>query len=253
MVTTRRQAADNAKESAATPADNVRKIAPPPSSLEVFVRVVAAVATGSLRSALDFAEPRKNINRTAAFMLVFLVVHMLGNLTLFISPEAFNTYGDLLNKNPALKFIEYYLLAMAVMHAAVGLYLTWLGKKMTASKGFFLFTGLVVLAFIVLHLFTFKFGPNYRISASDGSDMRDLYKLESEVFADPKLVAWYVFAVTILSWHLWRGWSKAVFKMDFIADKAYRLAAEKVGHVLVLLLGLGFVSTPIYLLIQSHQ
>ena len=109
-----------------------------------------------------------------------------------------------------------------------------------------------MLAFVVLHLYTFKFGPNYRTSASDGSDMRDLYRLEAEVFADPKLVAWYVFAVTILSWHLWRGWSKAVFKMDFIADKVYRQAAEKVGHILVLLLGLGFVSTPIYILFQSR-
>ena len=67
---------------------------------------------------------------TGVILIGFVVVHMLGNLTIFISADAFNSYGHMLNKNPALKIVEYYLLAMAITHIAVGFYLTWKDKKL---------------------------------------------------------------------------------------------------------------------------
>ena len=57
------------------------------------------------------------LHRSALFLLVFLVVHMLGNLSVFAGPEAFNGYGHYLSTHPLTKFIEYYLLAAAAVHA----------------------------------------------------------------------------------------------------------------------------------------
>jgi hypothetical protein len=65
--------------------------------------------------------------------------------------------------------------------------------------------------------------------------MRDLYKLELEVFSDPKQVAWYTAwytaAVGMLGLHLWLGWSKTIYKMGL--PKAYVKPADCIGHALL--------------------
>ena len=224
-------------------------------------------------------------------MLIFLVVHMLGNLSAFAGADAFNTYGHMLNQNPALKFIEYYLLLVAVLHVLVGTYLTFKKNKFTINKGFFIFTGFLLLGFIVTHLMTFKFGTDYRTKEG----VRDLFKLEQEVFSDPKQVAWYVVPLSlrpaarslcghspapllllplppsvplaaralvagrryvlscgVLSWHLWRGWEAAVWRMDLLKEnKETREAGKAIGHFLIVPLTVGFISTPIWFLMTN--
>ena len=47
------------------------------------------------------------LHRSAVFLIVFLVVHMLGNLTFLISDDAFNAYGYKLEAlRPATTAIE---------------------------------------------------------------------------------------------------------------------------------------------------
>lgn len=159
----------------------------------------------------------------------------------------------MLNRNPALKFIEYYLLLVSVVHVVIGTYLSIKKGKISLNKGFFMFTGFVVLAFIVTHLQTFKFGPDYRIKVPGVADeVRDLFRLEEEVFSNLNIVAWYVFATSVLGWHLWRGWEKAVFNLDFVKDnKENREAGKAVGHFLIWPLTLGFISTPVWFYYRS--
>ena len=47
---------------------------------------------------------------SALFLLVFLVVHMGGNLTAFFGRDAYNTYGHHINSMPFIRVIELYLL-----------------------------------------------------------------------------------------------------------------------------------------------
>ena len=94
--------------------------------------------------------------------------------------------------------------------------------------------------------------------------MRDLYKNALETFADKKEVAFYVVSVIILgqylcvlrlslfspsycaaAFHMWHGWPKAVQKMSDI-PKEYKRVAISVGHVLAVVVTVGFVSCPIY-------
>jgi len=216
-------------------------------SPRLFGLVLASVALTAVKGCFALS-PQANINRTAVFMLIFLVVHMLGNLSAFAGADAFNTYGHMLNQNPALKFIEYYLLLVAVLHVLVGTYLTFKKNKFTINKGFFIFTGFLLLGFIVTHLMTFKFGTDYRTKEG----VRDLFKLEQEVFSDPKQVAWYVLSCGVLSWHLWRGWEAAVWRMDLLKEnKETREAGKAIGHFLIVPLTVGFISTPIWFLMTN--
>lgn len=186
----------------------------------------------------------QNINRTAVMMLVFLVVHMLGNLSFFGGAEAFNMYGHLLHINPALKLVEGYLLLTLVLHIVIGVHLSVkLGRLGSLKAGALAITGAMVLVFIVLHLRAFKFGPEYSVTYGE-TTMRDLYRLELEFFASPVQVVWYTVAVSALGFHLWKGWTKTVYKLGL--DSAYIQPARALGHLLIIPLTVGFVSTPIY-------
>ena len=45
-----------------------------------------------------------------------------------------------------------------------------------------------------------------------GGPVRDLHRLQMEVFASAPKVSWYLLAVAALGVHLWSGWSKSVLK-----------------------------------------
>jgi len=222
--------------------------------VQMFIRMVQTVFV---------VNPSQSINRSAVMLLIFSVVHMLGNLSFFGGAESFNMYGYLLNINPALKAVEAYLLITFVLHAIMGTYLTWKLKRLhspTAIKGGpagimksgqLALTGIVLLVFIVLHLKNFKFGPEYAFKSESGTEMRDLYKLELEFFRDWKQVAWYCAAVILLGFHLWSGWSKTIYKMGL--EKEYVAPANVLGHMLIWPLTLGFISTPVYAYYLSLQ
>ena len=60
-------------------------------------------------------------------MILFLVIHLSGNLVFFMGREAFNSWANFLNSGPVggvILAVEYYLLAAAVFHAVAGIYLT---------------------------------------------------------------------------------------------------------------------------------
>ena len=126
---------------------------------------LARRALGLLRGALG-ADAAVTLHRSALFLLVFLLIHMLGNLWIFSGPDAFNCYGHLLHINPLLKLVEGYLLLAGVAHAAAPprslaqapLPLRRRGGVGGQARELAL---VVVLGFVVVHLKQFKFGPHY--------------------------------------------------------------------------------------------
>jgi succinate dehydrogenase/fumarate reductase cytochrome b subunit len=108
-------------------------------------------------------------------LLTFVVVHVLGNLSFFAGPAAFNGYAAKLH-NPLTTIIEIYLLLAAALHLGAGVYLTWRFKlpqtqttptptpAKVADILKLALTGGVVLVFLVAHLSHFRFGPDYRLS-----------------------------------------------------------------------------------------
>ena len=91
-------------------------------------------------------------------IILFLVVHMIGNQLVFLGPEALNAYGAAMANNPVTKAIEVYLLVGALAHAAVAFYFTWNKRKFILKRplqnGKLLLTSVVVTTFIVLHVLT---------------------------------------------------------------------------------------------------
>jgi len=247
--------------------DEMQKETEPLVSLgSALFPVLKGVGLATIKTIFAF-EAINSINRTAVFLMTFLLIHCAGNLLIFVGADAFNVYGHLLHVNPLLKVIELYLLLATVIHAGAGMYLTYKKRRFLVKGSSVTVVGnlklalssLVVLAFLVIHLRQFKYGAFYEyLSTMDvtlltesgietvpkGTPMRDLHKLEKEVFASPLNVWGYVFAITALGAHVWWGWSKSVGKLG--VEPKYLPAARTLGQLFITPLIIAFISQPLY-------
>jgi succinate dehydrogenase / fumarate reductase cytochrome b subunit len=211
-------------------------------------RLAVFMATGIGRKML--------MGLTGLALIAFLVLHLAGNLLIFSGPKAFNDYSHALISNPLIYLAELLLLAWFVAHLATGIRVT-LGnraarptsyavkrraghtsRKSVASSTMIL-SGIVVLVFVPLHLWTFKFGPHYASITEPG--VRDLHRLVLEVFRQPAYVIFYVVTLAILGGHLWYGFESAFESLGV----SYRTWLRRAGQALALVLTGGFILIPI--------
>ncbi|OFZ18752.1 MAG: hypothetical protein A2X94_05950 [Bdellovibrionales bacterium GWB1_55_8] len=196
---------------------------------------------------------------TGAGLSLFVLAHMLGNMLLFVSPEAYNLYGHTLIHSKFIYFFEAGLIVLFLLHIIYGVtltlqnraargyrtYLTTSGDKaVTFSSKTMIWTGTIVGVFTIIHLLNFKFGAYYEI-VYDGVTVRDLQRLMLELFMSPWYVAWYVFAMLTMLFHLWHGVQSAFQSLGFRHPR-YTPGIIKFGAVFAWIVGLGFMSQPLY-------
>jgi succinate dehydrogenase / fumarate reductase cytochrome b subunit len=164
------------------------------------------------------------IGLTGLALVLYLIVHIAGNLMVFLGRDAFNQYSHALLSNPLVPIIEIGLVLIFVIHIfkAARMYLAnqqarpvrYVKKRpagppsrKTFASTTMIFSGLWLLVFVVIHVRTFKYGPEYQAPGASG--MRDLYRVEMENFANPLTVAFYVLTMLVVGSHLWHGVSSA--------------------------------------------
>jgi succinate dehydrogenase / fumarate reductase cytochrome b subunit len=108
-----------------------------------------------------------------------------------------------------------------------------------------IYTGAVLFIFLIIHLKTFKFGPNYTTDV-DGVEMRDLHGLVWEVFQSPGYVTWYVAAMVLLGSHLWHGFWSA-FQSLGVSHPRYTPIIYGIGIMVAAVLAVGFLGIPIWI------
>ncbi len=133
---------------------------------------------------------------TGLFLILFLVIHLMGNLQLLKHDEgyAFNKYAWFMTSNPLIKTVSYLLYATILLHAFKGLYLVFANRKARGAKSYGSYNGnanshwtsrnmgilgTLILAFIIGHMSDFwweyKFGDipwtKYETSITDESTM----------------------------------------------------------------------------------
>lgn len=204
---------------------------------------------------------RKQVMAIAGIGLcAFVLLHAAGNMFLFVGPEAYNRYSHAITANPLLYLAEGGLVVMFLAHIVSGLIVTVRnrrarpanyavsasGEKKTSliTKTMWL-QGIVLLGFVVLHLFSFKYGEVYE-SRVDGVLVRDLFRLVYEIFQSPIYVAWYVVALAILTFHLSHGLYSSLQTLGLNHPKyTPKLKALSVCYGLVV--GVAFISQPLYM------
>lgn len=196
---------------------------------------------------------------TAIFWSLFVMVHMLGNMLIFVGDEAYNKYGHALTSNPVIYLAEAVLLALILVHIYVALSLKFRNmrtkpslyavspireKSAALSSRTMAYTGTAVLAFIIWHLITFKFGPHYSVTYNS-VEMRDIYKLVVEKFHNPVYVGLYCVVMVLIGTHLFHG-VKSIFQTLGINHPRYNNFFRWFGYIYAVVVAAGFFAQPIY-------
>ncbi|MCM2280531.1 MAG: succinate dehydrogenase cytochrome b subunit [Bdellovibrionaceae bacterium] len=195
----------------------------------------------------------------------FVLSHMVGNMLIFMGPDAYNKYSHALITNPLLLLAEGALVVTLLVHIFYGLKLKFENqvarhtryamptngeKAARAHSKFMAFHGTLILVFIVYHLVTFKYGTHY-VTNVDGVEMRDLHRLIIEVFQSPGYVAWYVLCLIGLGFHLSHGFYSAFASLGFYHPK-YSAWLNQLGYVYAFVVAAGFISQPLYVFLFAR-
>ena len=196
---------------------------------------------------------------SGAFLHFFVLVHMLGNLLIFVGAEVYNAYSHKLISNPVTPFFEIALLLTFLVHLGLASRLNYKNKKARAhpykvldygEKGTSLIRrtlwhqGVVIFVFVVLHIVAFKYGTYYEFQLGD-EKVRDLYRLVMEVFQNPFIVLWYIVAISILGFHLGHGFSAWIQSLGFYREESMTWI-RRVGNIYSFLVVVGFNAIPLF-------
>jgi len=146
------------------------------------------------------------------FLLMFLPVHFVINLLLLKSdPEPFNRAAGFMATFPLVKVFEIALMAAILVHVIYGIYLqiqNWLARpigyaggqksKTSSLSRFMIWTGSIVLTFLVLHFFNFYF---IKLGLVPG-DPENFYSVAHSLFRIPAYNIIYLTCFLILGFHL---------------------------------------------------
>ncbi|MBI4549684.1 MAG: succinate dehydrogenase cytochrome b subunit [Candidatus Omnitrophica bacterium] len=212
-------------------------------------------------SFLNSSIGRKAVSAvTGVLLMLFVMGHLAGNLTIFAGRDVINDYaGHLRDLGPLLWVIRFLLLATVILHIYTTVRLardnraarpvryaredtvqaSWASRSMALS-------GIVLLAFIVYHLLHFTFQVTNPVFAhlTDSKGRPDVYSMMILGFSNYSVAGAYVVAMAFLSLHLTHGassWSQSTG----ISNLRLRKALGAAGNALALLLFAGYVSIPV--------
>ena len=218
---------------------------------------------GTSRFRLSSSVGKKLLNGlTGVLLLLFIVAHLAGNLTIFVGKDALNAYASATHSlGPLLIVIELALAGVFLLHAASAVSV-WVDKRKArrtgyttyASKGApsrqtlasrsMIVTGLVLLAFLILHLWQFRFGPDY-VTDLHGKPVWDLHRIVVETFKQPVWVGLYMAVMLLLGFHLRHGFWSALQSIGALNPKLRPLAFSA-GLVFAVVIAGGFLALPLY-------
>jgi len=226
---------------------------------------VMSLPTGVFKTTLGL---KAVIAVTGILLVGFVLVHLLGNLQVYVGAEAMNNYAAMLKGMPGpLWAARFGLLAMFGLHIWANLKLRARNQAARASKyevdkpidatwasRSMLLTGLTLLAFVLYHLAHFTLGwtdpQNYKLVDSAGR--HDVYSMLVLGFQKPLVAGLYVIAMGFLGAHLYHGIASA-FQTMGLRRLTLREAIDAAGHGLALLLVVGNISIPLACLVGLLQ
>merc|ERR1712151_693192 len=260
-----------------------------------WIGALIYMVLGFMKEIIFTIVPQKNVTldkdrigltRSAMFLFVFIIIHAVGNLHVFLGPDDFNGYGYFYVRlywsgfGLEANIVEEYVALCALLHVTVALKRTYdgsLSMPMNSGKLNLAFSGITLLMFMTVHLFQFRFGvthpyavctPPYLINLhlqdilapdhpinlfwipgcklEDATYVRDIYRLEFEIFKSFGWCFFYVASVAIFATHMCLGWQKVVPAPNLDLPKRYHSKAIHVGYVMTICIALIYLSFPVY-------
>jgi len=209
---------------------------------------------------------------TGLVLALFVLGHMLGNLQVFAgSPGPLNRYAHFLQSlGELLWLVRIFLLACVVVHVWMAVLLT-LENRRARPIGYIkdatvqasyasrtmIWSGLIVLAFIIFHLAHYTIQIIHPIFKSmeyveDGHRIHDVYGMIMVGFSYPAVAVFYVVAIGLLCFHLSHGVS-SLFQSLGVRNEKWRGRLNIIALAYSWIIFLGFVAVPIAVQWSLHS
>jgi len=197
---------------------------------------------------------------TGLLLAAYMVLHLAGNMLILLGRDIFNEYSHRLMSNPLIAPVEIGLLLVFLVHGYKTVTMWTQNKaarpvpyqkkeraghasRKSLASSTMIASGLLLMAFVVIHVKQFKFGTFYLASGSD--TVRDLYRTEIEVFRNPLWVAFYVIATVLIGLHMRHGVSSA-FQSLGLDHPRYTRRIVAAGIAVAVAVGAGLAFIPIW-------
>lgn len=189
------------------------------------------------------------------FLVVFLTQHFVINITSVIAPDTFNELSHFMGYNPLVQFLaQPILIGGLIVHFVMGIVLelqnnkarpvkyskfagnansSWISRNM-------IITGLVVLAFLGLHMYDFwvhEITVKY-IDVQPEDPTRYLHELQ-EKFVPVVRTIIYVISFILLAMHLLHGFQSSFQSMG--VNNKFTPAIKKFTYAWAVLIPAGFI------------
>ena len=196
---------------------------------------------------------------TGIVLILFVIGHVGGNMTIHEGPSALNNYAHFMQTNPMLWVVRLAMLAIVLLHIALGIAVTWknrMARPETYHAGYpwylrlyqsrMIDSGLVLLAFIAGHVahLTLGVGVGEVFHLKDSSGNVDVYSRVVSTFQNAWIAWAYIVAILLLAMHL-KHTVRAVFQtLGFFRENYFEFFEFLSWAVTLAVVG-GFISIPL--------
>lgn len=204
---------------------------------------------------------------TGLALLGFVIAHMIGNLQVFAGPEKLNAYAHTLQSlGPILWAMRLGLLAIFVLHVVSAFKLWTANRAARGPNGYarlnpsassyasrtMIWSGFIVLAFVVYHLLHFTLGQVQPalFHTPDALDPKrhDVYRMIILGFRSAPVALSYVVAQVLLGLHLSHGVS-SVFQTLGCTNARLECVKKAAGPLVATVIVIGNCAIPLTILL----
>lgn len=209
---------------------------------------------------------------TGLILVLFVVVHLLGNSSIFLGPSGINAYAEHLHSlGPLVWVFRLIMLAVIGVHIALGVQLTLENQsarplaysvkenlKATFSSRTMIISGLVLLAFIIFHLLQFTvqlpsltpMGAKAHLVELHGEMVPNVFGMVVATFHSLFVALIYVVGMIFLFLHLGHGVQSFFQTLGLTNDQTFS-GVGVFGKVVAFVLLIGYASIPVLIIIGA--
>jgi succinate dehydrogenase / fumarate reductase, cytochrome b subunit len=199
---------------------------------------------------------------TGLLMVVFLIGHLLGNMTIFKGAAGINAYAEGLHKLAPVVWGNRIVMGLAIiLHVILAIQVTlenWAAKpdkyavsrslRATFASKNMIWTGIIVAVFVGYHLAHFTFRVAGVTAGIDALGRLDVFTMVATAFASVLVAAVYVVAMVAVFLHLTHG-IQSLFQTSGLSNALMLPRYGIVGKLLSAIFLIGFGSIPVVILI----
>jgi len=196
---------------------------------------------------------------TGAGLFLFVIAHLVGNLQIFLGPDAINRYGNFLQTTPEILWpARIGLLAFVVIHIWTSVALTIENRSARgqrydvktavdasiASRSM-IWSGGIILAFVAFHLAHYTLmvvHPEFR-DLHDALGRHDVYRMMVIGFSNLWVSGFYILSIGLLCVHLGHGIESMCQSLG-LKNEVWTTRINVCGIVVSTLIFTGYVSIP---------